>query len=249
METVIYNQAGKKAGDYTLDEALFGLPWNADLIYQVKTALEENARPTVAHSKGRGEVRGGGKKPWKQKGTGRARHGSSRSPIWKGGGATHGPNKEKKFGQKINKKMKTKALYTVLSRKFRDGLVVLVDDLGLSVPKTKAAATTLQALAKATKMESLGYKLGKRTLVVTPSASEAVKKSFRNLPSALAITASDLNLLNLLTYKHLVIVNPDETLAKLKGRSVKAVKPVAVKAVAKKVVKKVVKKTKTAKTK
>ena len=106
METVIYNQAGKKAGDYKLDEALFGLPWNADLIYQVKTALEENARPTVAHAKGRGEVRGGGKKPWKQKGTGRSRHGSIRSPIWKGGGATHGPNKEKKFGQKVNKKIK-----------------------------------------------------------------------------------------------------------------------------------------------
>ncbi len=224
METVIYNQAGKKAGDYKLDEALFGLPWNADLIYQVKTALEENARPTVAHAKGRGEVRGGGKKPWKQKGTGRSRHGSIRSPIWKGGGATHGPNKEKKFGQKVNKKMKTKALYTLLSRKFRDGLVVLVDELDLKTPKTKTAATALQALAKSTKAETLAYKTGKRTLVLTPSMSEGVKKSFRNLPSALAIPASELNLLNLLTYKHLVIINPDETITKLKSRSVKSAK-------------------------
>lgn len=221
MESVVYNNQGKKVSDYNLDESLFGLPWNADLIYQVKTALEENARPTVAHAKGRGEVRGGGKKPWKQKGTGRARHGSSRSPIWKGGGVTHGPNKEKKFGQKINKKMKTKALYVALSQKFKDGLIVLVDDLDLKTPKTKMAATTLQSLAKTTKAETLAYKRGRRVLVVMPAASEAVKKSFRNLPSALAVAASDLNLLNVLTYKHLVIVDPEKTLAKLKSRSAK----------------------------
>ncbi|MDO8183539.1 MAG: 50S ribosomal protein L4 [bacterium] len=221
METVIYNKLGKKVSDYNLDESLFGLPWNADLIYQVKTALEENARPTVAHTKGRGEVRGGGKKPWKQKGTGRARHGSSRSPIWKGGGVTHGPSKEKKFGQKINKKMKTKALYVALSQKFKDGLIVFVDSLDLKTPKTKAAAITLQALAKVTKAETLAYKRGRRALVVIPSASEAVKKSFRNLPSALTVSAADLNMLNVLTYKHLVIVDPEQTLAKIKSRSAK----------------------------
>ena len=126
--------------------------------------------------------------------------------------------------QKVNKKMKTKALYTLLSRKFRDGLVVLVDELDLKTPKTKTAATALQALAKSTKAETLAYKTGKRTLVLTPSMSEGVKKSFRNLPSALAIPASELNLLNLLTYKHLVIINPDETITKLKSRSVKSAK-------------------------
>src|SRR5579863_7804375 len=111
-EANVFTMKGGKAGTVALPAELFGAKWNADLVHQVVTGMQANARPTVAHTKFRGEVSGGGKKPWKQKGTGRARHGSTRSPIWVGGGVAHGPRNEKSYDQKINKKMKAKALYT-----------------------------------------------------------------------------------------------------------------------------------------
>src|SRR5262245_26808838 len=129
METKVYNQQGKETGKLKLPEAVFGLPWNGDLVHQVVVSMQANQREGNAHTKGRGEVRGGGKKPWRQKGTGRARHGSIRSPLWRGGGTTHGPSNERNYEKKINKKMKTKALYTVLSQKNRDGEVVLLDQV------------------------------------------------------------------------------------------------------------------------
>src|SRR6202167_3095081 len=106
MEAIIYNTQGKKSGSVDLPEAIFGIKWNDSLMHQVVTSMQDNARTNVAHTKGRGEVRGGGKKPWRQKGTGRARHGSIRSPIWKGGGVTHGPSKDKVYSVAIPKKMR-----------------------------------------------------------------------------------------------------------------------------------------------
>src|SRR5574343_932022 len=114
METQVYNQKGKSVGSLKLPEAVFGLKWNADLVHQVVTSMESTARTNVAHTKNRGDVRGGGKKPWQQKGTGRARHGSTRSPIWVGGGVTHGPRKDKNYERKVNRKMKAKALFTII---------------------------------------------------------------------------------------------------------------------------------------
>src|SRR3954466_2367188 len=108
MKTDIYNTEGKKAGSIDLPEAVFNQPWNNALIHQVVVSMQANARTNVAHTKDRGEVRGGGRKPWQQKGTGRARHGSIRSPIWKGGGVTHGPRNEKVFSRAIPKKMRAK---------------------------------------------------------------------------------------------------------------------------------------------
>src|SRR3954462_9048133 len=129
MESPIYNAQGKKTGTVTLPESVFGVFWNDALMHQVVTSMHSNARPNVAHTKGRGEVRGGGRKPWQQKGTGRARHGSIRSPIWKGGGVTHGPRNEKVYARKINKGMRQKALLVALSRKAKDGEVILLESL------------------------------------------------------------------------------------------------------------------------
>jgi large subunit ribosomal protein L4 len=148
METKIYNIQGKEAGTVKLPENIFGLPWNADLVHQVVTAMRANARGPIAHTKDRGEVRGGGKKPWAQKGTGRARHGSSRSPIWKGGGVTHGPRNDKSYTQKINKQARQKALLVTLSRKFKDGEIIFIDSLEMNAPKTKDARAMLTAISK-----------------------------------------------------------------------------------------------------
>ena len=104
LETEVYNQKGKAVGKLSLPDEIFGLKWNADLVHQVVVAMQANARIPVAHTKTRGEVSGTGKKPWRQKGTGRARHGSKRSPIWVGGGVAHGPRNEKDYKQKINKR-------------------------------------------------------------------------------------------------------------------------------------------------
>ena len=221
LEAQVYNQTGSQTGTFKLNEDIFGLAWNSDLVHQVVTAMKENERQTIAHTKGRGEVRGGGKKPWRQKGTGRARHGSSRSPIWVGGGVTHGPKKDKKYGQKVNKKMKIKALFTVLSRKFRDQEVIFLDNLTFDLPKTKLAASTLNSLAKSTKAKTLNYKAGKRALVVMPEVTESAKKSFRNLGGANLVSVANLNPVEALTYKNLVMVEPEKTVALLAGRKVK----------------------------
>ena len=148
MEIATYNQQGKETGTIELPESIFGLKWNADLVNQVVNAQRSNQRQTVAHSKGRSEVRGGGKKPWRQKGTGRARHGSIRSPIWKGGGVTHGPTKERNFYKKVNKKMSKKALFVALSAKARDNEIMALDEIKLKEPKTKLAYEITKNISK-----------------------------------------------------------------------------------------------------
>ncbi|HYC83003.1 MAG TPA: 50S ribosomal protein L4 [Candidatus Paceibacterota bacterium] len=212
MEATVYNREGKEAGTIKLSDALFGLRWNADLVHQVITSMRSNERQPIAHARDRGDVRGGGKKPWRQKGTGRARHGSSRSPIWVGGGVTHGPINEKNFDRKVNKKMKTKALFTLLSAKFRDGELVFVDDLALdTTPKTKLAQDILNNLAKAG-FEKINYKRGKRAIVTVPKADLTISKSFRNIESALVADMMNINPLDLVTYKYVVIAKPQESL-------------------------------------
>ena len=116
MKINIYNLKKEKAGEIELSDRIFGVKWNADLVHQALNTQLANRRQPWAHAKDRAEVSGGGKKPWKQKGTGRARHGSIRSPLWIGGGATFGPSKERNFAKKINIKMKRLAIFSVLSR-------------------------------------------------------------------------------------------------------------------------------------
>lgn len=217
MEALIYDNKGKEAGKIKLPEELFGLSWNADLVHQVATSLQSNMRKNIAHTKTRGEVRGGGKKPWQQKGTGRARHGSTRSPIWVGGGVAHGPRNDKNYQRVVNKSMRTKALYTILSRKFKEGEVLFVDSLNLSTPKTKDAVALMKNLSKVKGFEKLENKRKNAALFATAVKSIGTEKSMRNIGSLEVVEARNLNPISLLTYKYLVIENPEASLKVLPG--------------------------------
>lgn len=222
-ELAIYTVGGKKSGSATLPADIFGLPWNASLVRQVVLAMQANARQPVAHVKTRGEVRGGGRKPWKQKGTGRARHGSSRSPIWVGGGVTHGPRNDKDYSQKINKKMRTKALFTALSQKVRENEVLLLDALAFGSPKAKDAKKVLMTLAKVDGFADMNRR-NNAVLIAAPQVDEALLKSFRNFGNVSVMAVSNLNPVEVMRYKHLVVVSPDESAALLATRSTKKVK-------------------------
>jgi len=219
MEAKVYNQKGEEAGTIKLPIKIFGLPWNADLVHQVITSLRSDARRNTAQVKDRSEVRGGGRKPWRQKGTGRARHGSIRSPLWRGGGVTHGPTTKRNYVKKINKKMKSRALCTVLSQKLRDQEVVFVEDLVFAQPKTKEAQVVLNQLARLPALTKLNYKKGKRALIAAPKLDGAMVKSFRNIPSAQVGEVRNLNPLTVLQYKYLILSRPQEAVEVLAGRA------------------------------
>jgi large subunit ribosomal protein L4 len=215
----IFNAQGKKSGSLQLPSNIFGLSWNESLMHQVVTSMQDNARTNVAHTRGRGDVRGGGRKPWKQKGTGRARHSSIRSPIWRGGGVTHGPNKNEVFARTIPKKMRAKALFIALSRKLRDGEVVFVNSFEIEKPSTSSAKKALVALSKS------GFeKLGKNknaALVAFADAKEASVKSFRNLGNVSYASVRDLNPVSVLRAKYLILENPEAAVAILATRASK----------------------------
>jgi len=217
LQTKIYSQEGKETGQVELPANVFGVKWNANLVHQVAVSMMSNARNTIADTKGRGEVAGGGRKPWQQKGTGRARHGSSRSPIWKGGGVTHGPTSEKNYTKKINKKMKDKAFFAVLSAKFKDNEIIMLEDLKLTTPKVKIAQTVLENLAK-NGFEKINYKIGKRVIIATPELDENMQKSFRNIKSATVEEIRNLNPLSLLNYKYVVFIRPEDSLKQVIAR-------------------------------
>lgn len=212
METNVYNRKGESAGKVTLPKDVFECGWNADLVHQVVTSMMSSARSAIAHTKTRGEVRGGGKKPWQQKGTGRARHGSSRSPIWVGGGVTHGPRNDKNFDRKINRKMKAKALYTILSKKLKDNEIIFVDSLDFKEPKTKEAAVVMKALGGIKGFERLGTKKTNTAFIALSSKDKTVEKSFNNFSNIEVGEMRNLNPLQALNYKYLVIADPKKSL-------------------------------------
>jgi len=218
MESKVYNQTGKEAGKVTLPEAVFALPENMDLLHQVVISMQSNARTNVAHTKDRSEVRGGGKKPWKQKGTGRARHGSRRSPIWVGGGVTHGPTKDRNYTKKINKKMKAKALYTALSGKLNDNEILFVDSLDFAEPKTARAMEVLKALSGIKGYEALGVKKQNTALITTLSKDDNVYKSFGNFGNVAIEEVRNLNPVDVLSYKYLIVVNPEESIKLIESK-------------------------------
>jgi len=211
MEATIYNQKGKETGTVKLPESVFGLPWNADLVHQVVTSMMANAREPIAHTKTRGEVRGGGKKPWQQKGTGRARHGSSRSPIWVGGGITHGPRNDKDYSKKINKKMKAKALYTILSKKFKEGEVLFVDNVKLDETKTKFAKEVLHTFGGISGFNQMTSRKN-AAIIAFPKATTDIKRSFNNFKNIEVYDTRNINPVSLLSYKYLVITEPKESM-------------------------------------
>jgi large subunit ribosomal protein L4 len=224
METKIYNQTGKESGVITLPESVFGLPWNGDLVHQVVVSQQSNARTPVAHTKDRSEVSGGGKKPWRQKGTGRARHGSSRSPIWIGGGVTHGPRNEKNYVKKVNKKMRAKALYTVLSEKLRDGEVLFVDNLGTGEIKTKKAKEILVSLSGVAGFDGLAAKKRNAAYITLAQKDDNMEKSFKNFGNVNLNTVENMNLLDVLNYKYLVITDPEKSIEVIEKRGKKTAK-------------------------
>lgn len=189
----VYNQEGKEISKIELNEAIFGLPWNVNLVHQaVKVALA-NQRQILASTKTREEVRGGGRKPWRQKGTGRARHGSIRSPLWKGGGVTFGPTKERNFKLKINKKMARKAFLTALSGKVKDNELLVLDELKLPTSRTKEMAKIMANFSQV-----------KNGILVLVGKDENIKRAGRNLPNLRIINIDNLNILNILKYKYLI---------------------------------------------
>jgi large subunit ribosomal protein L4 len=219
MESPIYNQDGKTSGKITLSKDVFGVPWNADLVHEIVRLMNSNSRNAIAHTKMRGEVRGGGKKPWKQKGTGRSRHGSSRSPIWVGGGVTHGPRNDKNFDRKINKKAKVRALYTILSRKFKDGEILFVDAINIKAPKAQDAKKIISSLATIKGYEKLATKSTNAAMIAIDKKTDALSKSFRNFGNVSVEEFRNINPVSILNHTYLIVTNPTESLKLLTSKT------------------------------
>lgn len=200
MKIKVYNQSAEAVKDLELSAKVFGIKPNNELLHQAVIASQANARQVLAHTKDRSEVSGGGKKPWKQKGTGRARAGSSRSPIWIGGGVTFGPRKDRNFKQKINQKMKQKAMFMALSDKALTSTLVVLDSLDFNDYKTKNFNAMLTAMEK--KVLSTDRR---DILVINDSKNEKTQYSGRNLKGVKIINLENINLLDILNYKNLLV--------------------------------------------
>ena len=204
MELPIYDTDGKEVSSVKLAPEIFNVKMNPNLVYQVAVSQMANRRKVIAHTKDRSEVRGGGKKPWRQKGTGRARHGSIRSPLWKGGGVTFGPTKARVFKKEIPKKMRRLAFFMVISAKAQNSLLILLDKLKIEKPKTKSMAEILKKLP--CRNESC--------LIALPEMDKNLILATRNLPDVQTVQAKDLNCLDLLSFKYLLM--PKETIKVIK---------------------------------
>ena len=218
LEAQVYSMTGAKVSTIALPAEIFGAPWRPDLVHQVTTAMQANLRQNRAHTKDRSEVSGGGKKPWKQKGTGQARHGSTRSPIWRHGGITFGPRNVRDYSEKINKKMRVGALVSALSKKAKDGELLFVDKLSFGAPKTSAAKAFVTALAKGADANRLVTKKTNAALVAFASYDANALKSFRNIGSMTTEEVRNLNPVEVLSHKYLIIESPEASFAVLATR-------------------------------
>lgn len=194
MQLSVYNQKGEKVSALTVSAAVFGVAPKPGVLHQAVVAQRANARVAIANTKQRGEIRGGGKKPWKQKGTGRARHGSIRSPIWRGGGIVFGPRSERNFEKKINQKVKRSAILMALSDKVAHERLLVVDEFSLQITKTKAVA------------QLLGYlpiKPG-RTMFALHQKDKALGRLATNIERVTPIWVGSMNVVDLLRNTNLV---------------------------------------------
>lgn len=193
FEVSVYNLEGQEVGKESLAKEIFGLKAKSELIQQVVVAHLANKRQPIAHTKTKGEVRGGGRKPWQQKGTGRARHGSIRSPLWRGGGVIFGPRNIRNFSLKVNQKVKNKALKMVLSDKAANKKILLFDVLSLKEGKTKLLKKLLT-----------NFKI-KSGLLSLAEKQEVVIRAAKNIPKLGLLAADSLNVYDLLRYEHLIL--------------------------------------------
>lgn len=194
MLATVYNVAGEAIGECELEEEIFGITPNRGVMHQALERQLANARQGTHSTKTRSEVRGGGRKPWRQKGTGRARHGSIRSPIWVGGGVAFGP-KPRKYTKRMPKKMRRLALRSALSVKYRAGQIVLIDEFSMERPRTRDMIDILSRLT-----DGAGS-----AVILLPDSDIAVEKSVSNLPYAKTLRAQYLNIRDLLGYDYVII--------------------------------------------
>jgi len=192
MELVLHQAGKKKAGKLKVSEAVFGQAYNEPLVHQVLVAYMAGGRAGTKAQKTEAEVRGGGKKPWKQKGTGRARAGSIRSPLWRGGGLIHAA-KPRDFSQKVNRKMYRGALRSILSELARLERLICVEEFVVAEPKTKAAKELLSGLGVA------------KALVITDEVTRNTMLAMRNIPDIDVIAASDINPNDLVGSEHVIM--------------------------------------------
>ncbi len=189
----MYDQTGKKLKDVNLSDAVFGIEPNKAVMFDVIIMHKASLRQGTHKVKTRSEVRGGGKKPWRQKGTGNARQGTIRAPQWTGGGVVFGPT-PRSYKYRINRKERRLALRSALSLKVLNNEITLVDNLNFDAPKTKEALNVLSSL-----------KVEGKTLVVNGSYDDAVAKSFRNVPKTNYVSADQVSVLELSHYDNLII--------------------------------------------
>ncbi len=193
MKAEVFNIKGEKVNTAELPKSIFEAEIKPDLMHQAYLRQLANARLGTHKTKTRSEVAGGGRKPWRQKGTGRARHGSIRSPIWVGGGAAHKPQ-PRDYSQRMPRKMRRAALRSALSVKAGDKQITVVDELSMAEPKTREMTEILKALAG-----------DESALILLPAKSENVEKSVRNIPKAKVLHASYVNVRDLLHYDRLIM--------------------------------------------
>ncbi len=195
----LYNVEGKAVGEKELRADVFGVAANQSVIHEVMVGIAASARQPLAHTKTRGDVRGGGKKPWKQKGTGRARSGSSRSPVWVGGGITFGPRSERDYTKKINRKLKRQALAMTLSDKVANDRLVLVEAFSAKNGKTKEVATVIGKLPVKGKLA-----------VISAGKDEMLSRATYNLPNVHLVGAGTLSIMDVLKSDY-VVTTPEAT--------------------------------------
>lgn len=197
MKIDLYAQSGDKKGTVDVSDAMFKVEVNDELVRMAVIRQLANRRRVTAHVKTRAEVSGGGKKPWRQKGTGRARFGSSRNPIWRGGGVAFGPRSVRNFSIEMPKKARRSALFSCLTQKAADSKVFALDTYKADKPKTKDFAAMIKKLPE-----------GRSLLIVLEKKDEALEKSASNLPEVKTILVDYLNPYDLLAYDNIMFMEP-----------------------------------------